>query len=140
MFYPSPILSFPTGIFSNGDIFPTFIFQRAYFFYRDLRSPRRVYFPTVIFNRDRSQLQTTTPTSKPVTNKPNEELEMGVSGEQNKVPNLEIYGFRESITEGRAENSSRCLFLESRTEGTMLAMEFRESRGENEMKREKEIG
>jgi hypothetical protein len=40
--------------------------------------------------------------SEPVTNKPNEELEMGVSGEQNR--------------------------------GEMLAMEFRESRGENEMK------
>ena len=36
---------------------------------------------------------------------------------QNKVPNLEIYGFRESITNGRAEKKSRKSFRESRTEG-----------------------
>ena len=58
---------------------------------------------------------------------------------QNKVPNLEIYGFRESITEGESrEEIKKTVSGEQNRGETMLA--FRESRGENEVKREKEIG
>ena len=49
---------------------------------------------------------------------------------QNKVPNLEIYGFRESITEGESrEEIKKTVSGEQNRGETMLAMEFRESRG-----------
>ena len=79
--------------------------------------------------------------SEPVTNKPNEELEMGVSGfaEQSpKLRNLWVSG-EHNKGESREEIMKTVSGEQNRGE-TMLAMEFLESRGEKEMKREKEIG
>ena len=79
--------------------------------------------------------------SEPVTNKPNEELEMGVSGfaEQSpKLRNLWVSG-EHNRGESREEIMKTVSGEQNRGE-TMLAMEFRESREENETKREKKIG
>ena len=70
--------------------------------------------------------------SEPVTNKPNEELEMGVSGfaEQSpKLRNLWVSG-EHNRGESREEIMKTVSGEQNRGE-TMLAMEFRESRGEN---------
>ena len=94
-------------------------------------NPGRIVKPRPRSNR---QPPRTTPRlrSEPVTNKPNEELEMGVSGfaEQSpKLRNLWVSG-EHNKWESREEIKKIVSGEQNRGE-TMLAMEFRESRGEN---------
>ena len=94
-------------------------------------------------DRDQSPLPTTTPRSRsePVTNKPNEELEMGVSGFAEQSPKLRNLWVSGEHNRGESIEEIKKTVLGEQNRGeTMWAMEFRESRGENEMKREKEIG